>query len=95
MFHTENLILSIKILFILVIRYGLSFNCLFRFLKSLRKCTQIVLGLGCSKDEAPRSELFDLSRNISRAKRSTSFLTFLYVTLVLDMFLNISALHPI
>ena len=50
------------------------FNCLFRFLKSLRKHTWFYLGLGCAKDGASHSESFATSRTHSRNKRSTTFL---------------------
>ena len=63
-----------RISFILGIVCGLCFNCLFRFLKSLRKHTRFYLGLGYSKDGADHFELLARSRNPSRNKRSTSFL---------------------
>ena len=44
---------------------------MFRFLKSLIKRTQF--GLGCSKDGAPCSDSFAISRAPIRTKRSTSF----------------------
>ena len=56
------------------IGYGFRFNCLFTFLKSLRKRTQFDFGLDCAKDWAPHSESFDTSRTPSRTNRSTSFL---------------------
>ena len=59
---------------ILGIGYDLRFNCLFIFLKSLRKRTQFELGLGCAMYEAPHSESLALSRTTSRTKRSTYFL---------------------
>ena len=75
--------------------YGFCFNYLFIFLKSLRKCTRFVLGLGCVKDGAPHSESFAKSRTLSRNKRTTYFWTFPRVPLVLDMFSNISASIPL
>ena len=62
------------ILFILGTGCGLCFNCLFRFLKSLRKPTWFYLGLGYSKDGATHSESLGSSRTPSRTNRSTSFL---------------------
>ena len=56
------------------IGYGFCFNCLFRFLKSLRKRTQFDLGLGLAKDGAPHYESYVTSRNPNRNKGSTSFL---------------------
>ena len=50
------------------------FGWLFKFLKSLRKCSKLVLGLGCLKYGAPHSELFAISRTPSRNKLSTSYL---------------------
>ena len=63
-----------KISLILGIGHSLRFNCLLRFLKSLSKCTQFDLGLGCVKDGAPHSESLDFSSTPSRNKRLTSFL---------------------
>ena len=53
--------------------YYLRFNYLYRFLKSLRKCTQFDLGLVCAKDGYPHSKLFSTSRDLSYTKHSTSF----------------------
>ena len=39
--------------------YALCFNCLFKFLKSLRKSTQFVLGLVCVKYGATHSDSFE------------------------------------
>ena len=59
---------------ILGIVYGLRFNFLFIFLKSLRKRTRFVLALGYGKDGAAHSESFDISSTTSRTKFPTSFL---------------------
>ena len=56
-------------------------NCLFKFLKSIRKRTPFDVGLGCEKDGAPHSESFATSRTHSRTKRSTSFLNISSCTL--------------
>ena len=58
---------------ILVMRYGLSFNCLFKFLKLLGKDTQFIFGLGCATYVAPHSSVFALLSYLSGTKRSTSF----------------------
>ena len=55
-------------------RYGFCSNCLFRFLKALRKHTRFYLGLGYEKDGDHHSESFDSSSNPSRTKRSNYFL---------------------
>ena len=67
---------------ILGIGYCLHFNCLFRFINSLRKCTQFDLVLGFAKNGDPHSESFALPNTPSRTKLSASFLTFIHVTLV-------------
>ena len=59
---------------ILRIGYSLFFSCLFKFLKSLRKCTCFALRLVCERYGAPHSELFYLLRNPSRTKWSVFFL---------------------
>ena len=69
MHHTENLTIIITLNFILGIGYGLRFNYLFRFLKSLRKSTRFVLGLVYENYGAPHSESFDMPRTPSRTKR--------------------------
>ena len=56
------------------IGYGFRFNCLFRFLKSLRKYTRFDLGLGWAKDGDTHYESFANLRTPSITKRSTSFL---------------------
>ena len=53
------------------IRYGLWFNCLFGYLKSLRKCTWFDLGLGCAKDGYHHSESLARSSTHNRNKHST------------------------
>ena len=58
---------------ILGIGYVLRFNCLFIFIRSLRKRTQFDLSFGCAKNGAPHYELLACSRNHIRAKRSTYF----------------------
>ena len=60
--------------FIFGIGYGSRFNCLFRFLKSLRKLNCSDLGLGCAKYGDTHSESFATSRIPNRTKRSTPFL---------------------
>ena len=55
------------------IGYGLQFNYLFKFLKSLRKRTWFVFGLVCVKDGDPHSESFDFSINPNITKQYTSF----------------------
>ena len=57
----------------LIIGCGLRFKCLFEILKSLRKCTRLVLGLVCAKDGSPHSESFSISSTPSRTKFSTYF----------------------
>ena len=59
---------------ILGIGYGLRFDCLLVFLKSLRKRTQFDLGLGCTKDWDPHYGSLVYSRTPSRTKLSTPFL---------------------
>ena len=49
------------------------FNCLFRFLKKLRKRTRLDLGLGEAKDGATHSESFATLKIPIRTRRSTSF----------------------
>ena len=66
--HTENPQFSLKFSFILGIGYSLRFNCLFRFLQSLRKRTIFDLYLGCTKHAAPHSESFDISSTPIRTK---------------------------
>ena len=83
-----------NISFIFGIGYCFWFNCLFKFLNSLRKYTRFDLGLGCAKDGAPHSESFATSRNTSRNKLSTSFWTFSCVPSVLDTVASILASHP-
>ena len=56
------------------IGYGFRLNCLFRFLRSLRKRTRFDLGLGWEKDGATHSESFATLRNPSINIRSTYFL---------------------
>ena len=56
------------------IRYGKKILCLFKFIKSLRKRTQLVLCLGCAKYGAYHYESFHLLRTPSGKKCSTSFL---------------------
>ena len=56
------------------IGYGFCFNCLFRFLSSLRKHIRFDLGLVWAKDRDPHSESFATLRAPSRTRRSTSFL---------------------
>ena len=73
--------------------YGLGFNYLFRFIKSLRKRTWFVLGLSCAKDGDTHTESFALLRTHIRTKCSTSFLTFLRLPSLPDMVFNISASH--
>ena len=63
-----------NILLIFGIGSSFHFNCLFRFLKSLRKIARFDLGLGCVKDRNPHSESFATSRNPISTNRSTSFL---------------------
>ena len=70
-----------NISFLLGIVYGLHFNCLFIFLRSLRKLTRFDLGLDCAKDGAPHSEYLDFSIILSRNKRSTSALNIPLCTL--------------
>ena len=76
---------------ILGIGYGLRFNCLFMFLRTLIKRTWVDLGLGCAKHGAPYSDFFALSRNPSRNKCSTSLKIYIHVTLFLDMVSSILA----
>ena len=65
---------------VLCIGYGLRFNFIFKFLKSLIKRNRFVLGLGCAKDGAPHSGSFALSRNPSRTKHSDySFNVYSYI----------------
>ena len=66
----------------IVIGYDFCFNCLFRFLKILRKLTRFDLGLDCAKDGAPHSESFATSRTPSNTKCSTSFLNIYSCTFV-------------
>ena len=66
------------------IGYGFRFNCLFGFLKSLRKRTQFYLGLGFAKHAAPHSEPFSTLRNPNRTKHSTSLLNISSCTLGTD-----------
>ena len=56
------------------IGYSFCFNCLFRFLSSLRKRTRFDLGLVWAKDRDPHSESFSTLRTPSRTRRSTYFL---------------------
>ena len=63
-----------NISFIFDIWYGFCYNCLFWFIKSLKKHTQFDLGLGCAKDGDPHSESFYISRTLSKTKNLTSFL---------------------
>ena len=89
--HTRNVPTPLKISLILCIGYGLRYNCLFIFLRSLRKLTQFYLGLGCANHGAPHYYYFALSRNPKITKNSTDFKIFLCVTLVRDMSSKISA----
>ena len=57
-----------------IIGYSLCFIWLFKFIKSLRKCTHLVFGLECEKYEDFHSEVFVFSRTLSGTKHSTSFL---------------------
>ena len=59
-----------NILLILGIGYDLRFDCLFRFIKSLRKHTRFDLVLGCAKDGDLHSESFALSSTTIRTKCS-------------------------
>ena len=52
---------------------GFRYNCLFRFLKSVRKRTRFDIGLAWVKDGAPHSESFTTSKNTNKIERSTSF----------------------
>ena len=62
-----------KISLILGLVYGLRFICLFKYIKSLIKCTLFVLGLGCTKYGSPHSESNELSRTPSITKRYILF----------------------
>ena len=62
-----------KISLILGIGCGLHFNCLFIFIKSLRKRTWFDLGLGCAKGGAPHSESLAHVSTPNRTKISTYF----------------------
>ena len=59
--------------FILGIGYGYCFNCLFKFLKSIRKLTRLDLGLGRAKYGAPHSVSFATFSTPSINKCSASF----------------------
>ena len=63
-----------NISFIFGVGYAFCLNCLFIFLKSIRKRTWLDLFLGCMKYWDPHSESFATSRDPSRNKFSTSFL---------------------
>ena len=69
-----------KISLIFGIWHGLCFNYLFGFLKSIINHNRFALGLGCAKYRDPYSELFAFWWNISRNKRSTSFLNIYFCT---------------
>ena len=62
--------------------YGFCFNCLYRFLESLRKRTRFYLGLGCAKDVYPYPESIATSSIHSRDKCPTSFLKISLCTLI-------------
>ena len=79
-YHFKNILL------ILLIGYGLYFNCLFKFLTSLRKCTSFVLSLGFAKDGNPNLESLALSRTPSINTRSTPFQKYPCITLVLEVY---------
>ena len=78
-YHTKKSNFN-NILFIFYIGYCLCFNCLFRFLDSLIKCTQFDLVLGFAKDGATHSESFAISRTPNMTKSSTPCLNIYFCT---------------
>ena len=66
---------------ILGIGYGLLFDWLFKFIKSIWKCNQYLFGLGCKKYGSPHSDSFDFSRTPSITKHSKYFLNIYPCTL--------------